>query len=319
MQLNVIAFPGAPNLPLFAAQEHRCFTGEGLDVHFETTPSSVFQFSEFAAGRFDIAFTAFDNVVAYREGQGAAKLDTIPDFRAVMGCTQIELSLVVAPEIQTVGDLRSKSLALDAVGTGFAFVLYEMLARMGLQRSDYEVAPVGATPERWRSVKAGEHAGTITIEPFTSLATAAGFRVLTRSSDHLDAYQGGVIAVRRNWAVEHDEVLSTFLSVYRRSLAWVLDPANREAAAAILAARMPEVQPKMLDAVMTSLLDPRSGLTPGGAILREGAGDGARPALALRPRRSGPDRGGPLSRPDLVRTWRLFERLSLHELSDNRT
>ncbi len=277
-KLSVIAFPGAPNLPVFAAQTQGFFAEAGLEIDFQTTPSSVFQFEKFGTGAFDIAFTAFDNVVAYREGQGAAKLPSLPDFRAVMGCTQIELCLVVAPDIKSVEDLRGRSLALDAVSTGFAFVLYEMLARSGLKPGDYEVAPVGATPERWRSVKDGEHAGTITIEPFTSIARAAGFPTLLRSGDFFPSYQGGVIAVRRDWALKNDAALNAFLHVYLHALDWVLDPANRQAAATILAERMPEIQPKALDAVMNSLLSERSGLTPNGTILR----DGAQTVLKLR-------------------------------------
>jgi len=276
--LSIIAFPGAPNLPVFAAIDQRFFADAGLEIDFQTTPSSVFQFEKFGTGAFDIAFTAFDNVVAYRESQGAAKLPTLPDFRAVTGCTQIELGLVVSPDIKTVEDLRGRSLALDAVSTGFAFVLYEMLARSGLAYGDYEVVPVGSTPERWRSVKDGDHAGTITIEPFTSIAKASGFPTLLSSGDFFPAYQGGVIAVRQDWAVENGAALTAFLGVYRRGLDWVRDPANRDAAAAILAARMPEIQPKSLEAVMRSLLSPISGLTPDGAILR----DGARAVLDLR-------------------------------------
>jgi ABC-type nitrate/sulfonate/bicarbonate transport system substrate-binding protein len=276
--LSIIAFPGAPNLPVFAAIDQGFFADAGLEIDFQTTPSSVFQFEKFGTGAFDIAFTAFDNVVAYREGQGAAKLPTLPDFRAVMGCTQIELGLVVSPDIKTVEDLRGRSLALDAVSTGFAFVLYEMLARSGLAYGDYKVVPVGATPERWRSVKDGEHSGTITIEPFTSIARANGFPTLLSSGDFFPAYQGGVVAVRQDWAVENGDALTAFLGVYRRGLDWVRDPAHRDAAAAILAGRMPEIQPKALEAVMRSLLSPASGLTPDGAILR----DGARAVLDLR-------------------------------------
>ena len=276
--LSIIAFPGAPNLPIFAAQSHRFFADAGLAIDFRTTPNSVFQFEQFGAGAVDIAFTAFDNVVAYREGQGAARLASLPDFRAMMGCTQIELSLVVEPHIKVVADLRGMSLALDAVSTGFAFVLYEMLARSGLAPGDYAVIPVGATPERWRSVKEGKHAGTITIEPFTSIARAAGFPTLLKSGDFFPAYQGGVIAARHDWATGNAAALTAFLGAYLRGLTWVLDPANRAAAAAILAERMPEIQPKALDAVMRSLLSERSGLTPDGAILR----DGARTVLDLR-------------------------------------
>ncbi|MGY8632054.1 ABC transporter substrate-binding protein [Bradyrhizobium sp. 14AA] len=279
-KLSVIAFPGAPNLPVFAAMERGYLDHAGIELDFQTTPSSVFQFEQFGTGKFDVAFTAFDNVVAYSEKQGVAMLPTQHDYRAVMGCTQLALSFVVSPHIRTPADVEGRSLAVDAVNTGFAFALYHMLSCSGVAPEHYQVAPVGSTPDRWRSVKEGVHDGTITIEPFTSIANANGFPTLLNSSDFLPNYQGGVIAVRRDWAEANGDLLSAFLGVYRRGLDWVLDPANREAAAAILAARMPEIQPKVLQTVMRSLLSPTSGLTPNGAILR----DGARAVLDLRTR-----------------------------------
>ncbi|HEY4373258.1 MAG TPA: ABC transporter substrate-binding protein [Burkholderiales bacterium] len=269
-QLKVIAFPGAPNLPVFAAIKHGYFEEQGLQVHLTTTPSSVYQIQAFHSGEFDIAFTACDNIVAYTEGQGAAKLEGGPDFCVIMGATQVELSAIVNPAINQASELKGKSLALDAVGTGFAFVFYEMLAQLGLPVSDYERVPVGATPERWQSVKEGKHAGTITIEPFTSIAKAAGFRVLRQSTETFTDYQGGIVAGRRAWVAENADTVRAFIKGYLRGLEWTLAPANRAAAAQLLQAEMPEIKPGVVDAVMTSLLSPRSGLTPKGAILREG-------------------------------------------------
>ena len=276
--LKIIAFPGAPNLPVFAALEHGYFAAEGLAVAFTTTPSSTYQFEAFGSGQFDIAFTAFDNIVAYQEGQGAVALPNPPDFRVIMGATQVELSAVVAPAIERAEDLRGKSLALDAVGTGFAFVLYAMLEQLGLPLSDYERVPVGATPDRWQSVKDGPHAGTITIEPFTSIARAAGFRVLRQSTEAFPAYQGGIVAVRQGWAEQHAGQVKAFIRGYLKGLDWTLAPENRAEAAALLQARMPEIKPAVVDKVLTNVLSPRSGLTPRGEILR----DGMRTVLDLR-------------------------------------
>src|SRR3954464_8323796 len=100
ISVRVIAFPGAPNLPTFAAIEHGFFREQGVAIELSTTPSSVFQAQKIAAGEFDIAFTAFDNVVAYGEGQGAPEGGN-PDYCVIMGATQLELSFVVAPEIKT--------------------------------------------------------------------------------------------------------------------------------------------------------------------------------------------------------------------------
>jgi ABC-type nitrate/sulfonate/bicarbonate transport system substrate-binding protein len=277
--IRVIAFPGAPNLPVFAALEHGDFAAEGVSVSLQTTPSSVYQIEKFHAGEFDIAFTAFDNIVAYREGLGAVPLDA-SDFRVIMGATQVELSGITQPGIKSADRLRGKTLALDAVGTGFAFVFYAMLEKLGLSQDDYERIPVGATPERWKSVKEGVHAGTITIEPFTSLAVSAGFNVLCKSTDTFAAYQGGIVAARQGWAKQNAQAVTGFIRGYLKGLAWTQAPENRAAGAALLQAKMPEIKPGVVDAVMNSLLSPRSGLTPRADILR----DGMQTVLDLRSR-----------------------------------
>jgi ABC-type nitrate/sulfonate/bicarbonate transport system substrate-binding protein len=276
--VDIICFPGAPNLPIFVAQAKGLFEKNDLTVNMTTTPSSAFQAENLASGKFQIAGTAFDNVVAYQEGQGAVKLPTTPDFFAFMGATQVELAFVTAPDIANYADLKGKSLALDALSTGFAFVLYEMLEKNGLTKKDYEMVAVGATPQRWESVKAGTHVGTLTIEPFTSIARNQGFKVLDTSSNLLDAYQGGSFAASRAWAKANPDALKAFIKGYLAGLEWTLDPANREEATQILLERMPEIKPPVAGAVMNSLLSPRSGLTPKGAMLM----DGVKTVLALR-------------------------------------
>jgi len=266
--VRVIAFPGAPNLPTFAAIENGFFAQEGLAIELMLTPSSVAQAERTAAGEFDIIFTAFDNVVAYSEGQGPAPVN--PDYVVIMGATQLELAVIAAPEIATYADLKGRTIALDALATGFAFVLYEMLARGGLKPGDVTYLPVGATPQRWQSVKSGEHVATLTIEPFTSVARKSGFNVLGLSTELFDSYQGGAVAARRPWAKQNPETVKAFIRGYLKGLAWTLDPQNRAQAERILLEKMPEIQPAALPSVMASLLSPRSGLTPDAKVLPEG-------------------------------------------------
>lgn len=276
--VELIAFPGAPNLPIYAAEQQGLFEQAGIKLNMTTTPSSAFQAENLAAGKFHIAGTAFDNIVAYVEGQGAVKLAEAPDFFAFMGATQIELSFITQADIKTYADVKGKVLAMDALHTGFAFVLYEMLAKAGITKADYTIEPVGATPLRWESVKAGKHAGTLTIEPFTSIARGQGFTVLDQSTRHYPDYQGGAFAASRKWAAANPEAVKGFIKGYLGGLAWTLVPANKQAAADLLLARMPEIKPPVVGAVMASLLSPKSGLTPGAAILPAGVAT----VLALR-------------------------------------
>lgn len=264
--LDLIAFPGAPNLPIFTAIEKGFFADAGVEVNLETTPSSAYQIEALAGGRFQIGATAFDNVVAYREGQGAVELAEPPDLVVFLGATQLELSLVVSPDVESFADLSGRSLALDALGTGFAFVLYEMLRRAGLDEGDYESVAVGATPQRWESVRSGAHAGTLTIEPFTSVAVANGFRVLASSRDLFDRYQGGIFTASAAWASQNLDALDGFVRGYLEGLSWTLDAANYADGVDRLRRNMPAIKPGVVDAVMAKMLAEETGLTPGGQV-----------------------------------------------------
>src|SRR5262249_49411059 len=128
----LLAFPGAPTLPIFAALERGLFDAAGITLNMSTTPSSAYQAEHLASGKFHVAGTAFDNIVAYVEGQGPVKMAEAPDFFAFMGATQIELAFITQPDIKDYADIKGKVLAMDALYTGFAFVLYDMLAKAGL-------------------------------------------------------------------------------------------------------------------------------------------------------------------------------------------
>lgn len=288
--IELICFAGAPNLPIFAAQERGAFEDAGVAVNLTTTPSSVYQAEHLIAGTFRIAGTAFDNVVAYQEGRGAYTPPAPPDLFVFMGATQVQLAFVTAPDVKTFADVRGRKLALDALSTGFAFILYEMLARGGLAPDDYEMVAVGATPQRWESVRDGETAGSLVLEPFTSIARAQGFNVLETSTALFDCYQGGIFAASRAWAADNADAVKGFIKGYLAGLAWTLDPANRKDAAALLLAKMPVLKPGVVDAVLDGLLDPRSGLTPRAEILP----DGMKTVLDLRSRHGD---GPPLTDP----------------------
>lgn len=268
--VELIAFPGAQNLPIFAALEQGLFEKAGITLNLTTTPNSAYQAENLASGKFNIAGTAFDNVVAYVEGQGAVKMAEAPDFFAFMGATQIELAFITQPDIKSYADIKGKVLAMDALYTGFAFALYDMLAKNGITKADYKIDAVGATPVRWQSVKDGKHAGTMTIEPFTSIARGQGFTVLDLSTKHFADYQGQAYVASRKWAAVNADAVKAFIKGYLGGLEWTLAPANRQAATELLLKNMPEIQPRVAGAVMDSLLSPASGLTPKAAILPKG-------------------------------------------------
>src|SRR5882757_3635115 len=137
--LRVISFPGGANLPLWVAEDKGLFARERLTVKLSPTPNSVVLVQSLVEDSEDIGVAAFDNVVAYQEGQGEVRLSTTPDFFAFMGFTHGTVRLVVSPEIKSYADLRGKTLAVDAVATGYSLVLQKLLQLGGLNEGDYRL------------------------------------------------------------------------------------------------------------------------------------------------------------------------------------
>jgi ABC-type nitrate/sulfonate/bicarbonate transport system substrate-binding protein len=267
--LEVIVFPGGFNWPLWIAQEKGLFEAEKIAVKVTPTPSSVFQLTGLIDGKFDIAMTALDNLIAYREGQGEApKLG--PDLIAVMGADRGFLKFVTAPDVKSFSDLKGKSISVDARNTGYALVLFELLERAGLREPDFTIDRAGGVMQRFQALMEGKHAGTMLISPFEVQAQTKGFHVLATASESLGAYQGVVAGVRQSWAIENREPLESYIRAYAKSVEWLYDPANKAEALKIFIANMPNATTQMAETAYTILLDPRTGMQRKAAFEKEG-------------------------------------------------
>jgi ABC-type nitrate/sulfonate/bicarbonate transport system substrate-binding protein len=176
--LRVIAFEGGWNLATWAAQRQGFFEANGVSVQLTYTPTSGYLIAGLYDGRFDIALASVDNFVAYQEGQGEAKLAGEPDFVVVMGGDNGLLSVVGGRNVNSLADLRGKTLSVDAMTTGLAFVLRELVVRGGVTESDVTYVRAGATATRYRDLVAGKQQATLLRTPFELLAAEQGLKVL---------------------------------------------------------------------------------------------------------------------------------------------
>jgi len=270
--VTVNVFPGGFNWGLYVGQDKGFFARHGITVQMQGTPNSVTQMTDFSQGKFDIAMTAVDNIVAYVEGQGEAPIGPQPDFMAVMGSDSGFLSLVTSPSIKHIAELAGKTLSVDAMTTGYAFVLYEIMRRNGLDkdRGDYEIVRAGGMVQRWNALRDGRHAATLLSAPYNIIAKNQGFTEFVKATDVIGAYQGNVAAVRRSWAQQNRSAIAAYISGYRSSIAWLYEPSNREEAIAILRRHLPQMEPEIAEASYPELLDPNNGFFRSGDIDREG-------------------------------------------------
>jgi ABC-type nitrate/sulfonate/bicarbonate transport system substrate-binding protein len=259
-KLTVIVFPGVQNLPMFAAQAKGFYAKRGLDVDIKFTPNSDELRNGLAEGRYQIAHSAIDNAFALKDKANA-------DIVVVLGGDNSFNHLVVQPDINSLADIKGKTVVVDAINTAYAFQLYEMLRQKGLNKGDYEVKSVGGTGFRLEAMtKDKAMVAAMLNPPFSVRAEKAGLKDMGTAAAALGAYQGTSAFVLRSWGAANADTLVKYLQAYVEGRRWSLDPINRTEAVALLAERL-KLPPDIAGLAYDSTKDDFS---PDGAIDIEG-------------------------------------------------
>ena len=262
-KLTVMVFQGLQNLPLFAAQEKRFFARRGLEVDLKIAPTSEELRNGLAEGRYQIVHGAVDNAVAMAEVAKA-------DIAVVNGGDNGWNQLIVQPEIGAVADLRGKTVIVDAPNTAYALQLYELLARAGLKKGDYDVKVVGATFRRAEAIRNDKTiAASMLNPPFSTVVEKAGLKSMGSAVKAIGPYQATAGFVMRSWARANEDTLVKYLQAYIEGVRWSLDPANKAQAIGFLTERLklPEDVAAQAYAIAT---DPAEGFAKDAALDLEG-------------------------------------------------
>lgn len=284
--LNVMVFQGVQNWPLFAADQKGAFAKYGLTVNQKIAPNSAELRDGLKEGRYQIVHTSVDNAVAMAEHAGA-------DIAVVLGGDNGWNDLYVQPDINSYADLKGKIAIVDAVDTAFAFQLYQMLKLNGVDKSQITIKPVGATRFRVQAITTDKTVAASMLNlPFSLQAEQAGLKKLATATDVIGPYLSTTGFVMRTWGAAHRDVLARYIRAYLEGLDWVLDPANKAEAIAMLAKGL-NISPAMAEASYAVATDPRSGFARKAAMDL----DGFRNVLKLRAEQHG-DWGGVPPSPD---------------------
>jgi ABC-type nitrate/sulfonate/bicarbonate transport system substrate-binding protein len=278
--IKLIVFAGGFNWPVWVAEEKGFFAARGVEVAVTPTPGSVYQLTHLIDGTFDVAITLLDNVIAYRAGQGEAPV-TGPDLCGFLAADSRAFpTLVTAPDVKTYDDLRGRTLSVDAMTTGYAFVLLAMLEKGGLKGSDYTLERVGGVQQRYQGLIDGKHAGSLFISPFETLLKARGCNVLDTALSVLGGYQGHVAAARRSWVAANRDAMAGFVRAFVDGVHWLYNPANGEEAYAIFCRHTRHADRDAAIGAYRILFDADRGFPRNGMIDVEGA----RKVIELRAR-----------------------------------
>jgi ABC-type nitrate/sulfonate/bicarbonate transport system substrate-binding protein len=276
--LEVIAFGGGGNWPIWIAQEKGLFAHNGIAVKLVLTPDSVTQIRGLIEGKYDFGTTAYDNVVAYQEGQGETELSTQPDLFAFMGGISGMLRFVTQPDIKTYAALKGTTVGVDAATTGFAFILYKLAAMNGLSANDFKIDRLGGTPARVKALMEGKIAGTMISSPSEILPESKGYTRLGDTTTTFGPYQASVGIARRSWAKQNGDKLVPFIRSYVAAMDWLFQPANKDEAVSIYAKNLPGAPRPAAEKAYEVMLGPKEGFQRKAKLDVEGA----RTVLKLR-------------------------------------
>jgi ABC-type nitrate/sulfonate/bicarbonate transport system substrate-binding protein len=245
------------------AEEHGVFAEHGLAVEQVPVASSPAQFSSLMDGDYDAVLTSPDNVATYvlNERNPLGRRLDLQILRAVDRGGR--LSLVGAPGIEALQDLKGRRFAVDVPTSGFAFVGFALLSRAGLEPGrDYEVVTAGATPRRRLGLAEGQFDATLLNAGHEARAVRAGAHVLGVVSDVVRPYLGTVLATRSD---VDTPALRALLQAWDDAERAVLAPERRDDVLALLQ-QQPDTDPDIAGQMYATLLDPLHGICAGGGV-----------------------------------------------------
>lgn len=197
----------------------------GIEWETQRVQSSPGQFESLRSNEMDIAITSPDNVLLYATtAQNPLKEQLDVQFLRPID-RGMRLALYTSSDISSVEDLTGATLGVDVMSSGFAILLLQMLASLGVNHSTIKFEAVGATPKRLDAMKDGSIHGSVLNAEAGVAAEQAGFRRWATSTDVSDDYLGTVLVQMAGSVSDHTRA---FLDLWEAATQAILTSSTEE-------------------------------------------------------------------------------------------
>jgi ABC-type nitrate/sulfonate/bicarbonate transport system substrate-binding protein len=144
-------------------------------------------------------------------------------------------SLVTARSIETIADLKGKTLSLADPGDAYTEATREILRRAGLNpEKDINFRYGGNSNQRMAALIAGAVDAVPVVPPQDRLLLDQGFNSVAFYPDYFPNLALSVTAVTRAWAKSNSDALRAFMRAQAAAIAWLYDPVNKDEALSLL-------------------------------------------------------------------------------------
>jgi ABC-type nitrate/sulfonate/bicarbonate transport system substrate-binding protein len=200
--------------PTWVAFEQGLFKKEGLDVTIEYIATSPLLTAAMLNGEVQIAEAAEDVVIT--SGLQGSDLVILAS-----GGDHLLFSLFTKPQINSVQDLKGKTIAVTRRGSSTDFAAHWLLTQNNLvpEKDNIAFINTGGVPDILTAMQTGQVDAGVLSPPTTIRARQAGFKELVDiSSLALTFYQAPVIA-RKSWVASNADTLRKFMRAYVGAIA----------------------------------------------------------------------------------------------------
>lgn len=220
--------PEAEQWNFYIAQDEGLFENSGLDVEGVVVPDTTKLTQALISGSVDVAALTPDAVI--RTGAtGDSNMVLIGAF-----VNSPSVPLVTAKDIESLEELKGKTIGVSSLTASDTLFVNELMDTVGVGPDEYDIVQVGGSPDRLAALEGGAINGTILSHPYDFKAQAQGFNLVASNTDVVPNYVWVAIATTREFAEANAEVLNRLMESLREATDWLYDPANQEAAMAVL-------------------------------------------------------------------------------------
>lgn len=220
-------------LPVYIAADHGMFEKQGLNVHIVKMNTGGSATAAMASGAIPINGGAPTSIIsAVSEGAIHA--------RGFYGLNmRFSYDLVTTPAINSVADLKGKKIALSSPGGSADIAGRSYLASEGIDVGT-EMTPlnVGNTGDRIAAISTGQIDASLIPSGSREHAESAGCKVLVKSEDIALALPLMAMNVVTEFAEKNPETVRKVVAALDEAVAFLRDPANKEAILKILSERL---------------------------------------------------------------------------------
>src|SRR5579859_4889090 len=202
LQIGLVGAISMTHWPLLIGLKHGYYAENHLKLELIHTQSSGAVLQQLAAGSIEATVSAALIEPLYAISKGAP-------IRLVRLEIQLPPYAIEAkPQYKKLEELSGKTIMIDAP-TGITKIYLERML------VPHHVAPSAVD-------------ATILLPPFSFSAEEKGYSNLGLVADYANDLPFTGAAVNTNWASKNPDVLRRFLAAHNKSVAWFLDPKNRQ-------------------------------------------------------------------------------------------